>query len=36
MLAAEFFDNKEVVLELLRAGAIVDEKNEVIELLTYY
>ena len=35
MLAAGY-NNKEVVLELLRAGAIVNEKNKVSELLTYY
>ena len=36
MFAAEYNNNEEVVLELLRAGAIVDEKNKVSELLTYY
>ena len=36
MLAAEYNNNKEVVLELLRAGANVNEKNKVSELLTYY
>ena len=35
MLAARC-KNKEVVLELLRAGANVNEKNKVSELLTYY
>ena len=36
MLAAEHNSNEEVVLELLRAGANVNEKNKVSELLTYY
>ena len=36
MLAARYNNNKEVVLELLRAGANVNEKNKVSELLTYY
>ena len=36
MLAARDNKNKEVALELLRAGANVNEKNEVSELLTYY
>ena len=36
MLAACYNNNKEVVLELLRAGANVNEKNKVSELLTYY
>ena len=35
MLAARNNNNKEVVLELLRAGANVNEKNKVSELLTY-
>ena len=36
MLAARYNNNEEVVLELLRAGANVNEKNKVSELLTYY
>ena len=36
MLAARYNNNKEVVLELLRAGANVNEKKKVSELLTYY
>ena len=35
MLAAEYNNNKEVVLELLRAGANVNEKDKVSQLLTY-
>ena len=35
MLAARY-KNKEMVLELLRAGANVNEKDKVSELLTYY
>ena len=35
MWAAWYYNNKEVVLELLRAGANVNEKNKVSELLTY-
>ena len=36
MLAAGYNNNEEVVHELLRAGANVNEKNKVSELLTYY
>ena len=36
MLAARYNSNEEVVLELLRAGANVNEKKKVSELLTYY
>ena len=36
MFAARNNYNKEVVLELLRAGANVNEKNKVSELLNYY
>ena len=36
MLAAVYNNNEEVVLELLRAGANVNEKRKVSELLTYY
>ena len=36
MLAVGYNNNKEVVLELLRAGANVNEKNKVSELLNYY
>ena len=36
MLAARYNNSTEVVLELLRAGANVNEKNKVSELLTYY
>ena len=36
MLAAEYNNNKEVVLELLRTGANVNEKDKVSQLLTYY
>ena len=36
MLAARYNNNEEVVLELLRAGANVNEKDKVSELLTYY
>ena len=33
---AVYNSNEELVLELLRAGANVNEKNKVSELLTYY
>ena len=36
MLAARYNNNEEVVCELLRAGANVNEKIKVSELLTYY
>ena len=36
MLAARYNNNEEVVLELLRAGANVNEKNKVSGLFTYY
>ena len=36
MLAARYNNNEEVVLELLRAEANVNEKDKVSELLTYY
>ena len=36
MLAAVYNNDKEVVLELLRAGANVNEKNKISELLTCY
>ena len=36
MLAARYNNNKEVVFELLRAGANVNEKDKVSELLTCY
>ena len=36
MLAARYNNKEEVVLELLRAGEDVNEKNKVSELLTYY
>ena len=36
MLAARYNYNEELVLELIRAGANVNEKNKVSQLLTYY
>ena len=36
MLAAVYNNDKEVVLELLRAGANVNEKDNVSELLTHF
>ena len=36
MFSARYNNKEEVVLELLRAGANVNEKDKVSELLTYY
>ena len=36
MLAARYNNKEEAVHGLLRAGANVNEKNKVSELLTYY